>query len=220
MARPLKWFTGGAILIAVAWLVLGDLPIDAITREQVVDWVGQTGALGPVVIVLLMAVAIVFSPLPSAPIALASGALYGHYFGSLLVVAGAVIGAMAAFAISRYAGRDAVARWIGEDLHHIPWLQAAKSQNSLTAIVFFSRMIPFISFDAISWLAGLSPITSVRFFWATSFGILPMSFLLGHFGSELGSLESKAIAWAFVGLGSLFAAMIGWKALRSPKKKT
>ena len=217
MARSLKWFTGGAILIAVAWLVLGDLPIDVITREQVVDWVGQTGAFGPVVIVLLMAVAIVFSPLPSAPIALASGALYGHYFGSLLVVAGAVAGAMAAFAISRYAGRDAVIRWIGDDLHHIPWLQAARSQNSLTAIVFFSRMIPFISFDAISWLAGLTPITSVRFFWATALGILPMSFLLGHFGSELGSLESEAIAWAFAGLGVFFVVLIGWRHMSASK---
>ena len=220
MTRSLKWFAGGAIFIAVAWLVLGDLPIDAITREKVVEWVRQTGAFGPIAIVFLMAVAIVFSPLPSAPIALASGALYGHYYGSLLVVSGAVIGAMIAFAISRYAGRDVVIRWIGEDLHNSPWLQAARSQNSLTAIVFFSRMIPFISFDAVSWLAGLTPITPVRFFWATSIGILPMSFLLGHFGSEFGSLESEAMAWAFVGLGALFAAMIGWKALRSPKKKT
>jgi len=220
MARSLKWFMASAILIAVAWLVLGDLPIDAITREKVIEWVGQTGAFGPVVIVLLMAVAIVFSPLPSAPIALASGALYGHYFGSLLVVVGAVAGAMAAFALSRYAGRDAVARWVGEDLHSIPWLQAAKSQNSLTAIVFFSRMIPFISFDAVSWLAGLTPITLARFFWATTFGVLPVSFLLGHFGSEVGSLESEAMAWAFVGLGALFAAIIGWRALHSQKKKT
>ncbi len=40
--------------------------------------VARAGIWGPVVIVALMTVAVVASPIPSAPIALAAGADYGH----------------------------------------------------------------------------------------------------------------------------------------------
>ena len=43
--------------------------------------VARAGIWGPVVIVTLMTVAVVASPIPSAPIALAAGAAYGHLWG-------------------------------------------------------------------------------------------------------------------------------------------
>ena len=52
-------------------------------------WIEASGLLGPVLVVGLMTVAIVASPIPSAPIALAAGAAYGHTFGTILVVLGA-----------------------------------------------------------------------------------------------------------------------------------
>jgi uncharacterized membrane protein YdjX (TVP38/TMEM64 family) len=67
------------------------------------DQLGTTGWYGPLAVVVLMTIAVVLSPLPSAPIALAAGALYGHTWGTLYVLAGAQSGAMIAFAIARYA---------------------------------------------------------------------------------------------------------------------
>ena len=43
--------------------------------------VARAGLLGPVVIVTLLTLAVVASPIPSAPIALAAGAAYGHVGG-------------------------------------------------------------------------------------------------------------------------------------------
>jgi uncharacterized membrane protein YdjX (TVP38/TMEM64 family) len=75
--------------------------IRSLERENLRDWIHAAGLLGPVLVVLLMMIAIVASPLPSAPIALAAGAAYGHTFGTLLVVLGAELGALAAFLLAR-----------------------------------------------------------------------------------------------------------------------
>jgi membrane protein DedA with SNARE-associated domain len=59
-----------------------------------------------VAVIVSMTLAIVFSPLPSAPIALASGTVYGHTLGTLYVLIGAEVGALAAFGIARLVGTE------------------------------------------------------------------------------------------------------------------
>ena len=46
----------------------------------------RAGFWGTVLIVTLMTIAIVASPIPRAPIALAAGAAYGHLWGTVQVV--------------------------------------------------------------------------------------------------------------------------------------
>lgn len=157
------------------------------------------GLWGPAAVIVLMSGAIVFSPLPSAPIALAAGAAYGHLWGTAYVLVGAELGALAAFGIARVLGRDAVARWLGQRLP----ASRFTSQGSLMTMVLVSRLIPFISFDVVSYAAGLTPLTTWRFALATFAGILPASFLLAHFGDELGSTDPARVGLSVLLLGSL-----------------
>ena len=73
--------------------------------ERLAVLVARAGIWGPAVIVTLMAVAVVASPIPSAPIALAAGAAYGHLWGTVQVVIGAELGALERDARAR-AARD------------------------------------------------------------------------------------------------------------------
>jgi len=155
------------------------------------------GSLGPVIIILSMTIAIVMSPLPSAPIALAAGALYGHTWGTLYVLIGSSLGAIIAFSIARLLGYDILQRWFGGKLA-VNWVG---SQNTLMGIVFFSRLLPFVSFDIVSYIAGLTALNFWRFAIATIGGIAPASFLLAHFGDELSSVDSQRIALAVLVLG-------------------
>ena len=75
--------------------------------------VARAGIWGPIVIVTLMTVAIVASPIPSAPIALAAGAAYGHLWGTVQVVIGAELGALIAFGLARILGHDILRRMFG-----------------------------------------------------------------------------------------------------------
>ncbi len=172
------------------------------------NWVEAAGLLGPLAVVMLMTVAVVASPIPSAPIALAAGAAYGHYAGAAYVALGSELGALVAFMIARHLGRDVVERILGERARQ----GLLGSQNALMLAIFVSRLLPFISFDAMSYAAGLSRIHVWRFLLATLAGILPASFLLAHLGAEALSGRFGRAEWLVIGLGLATAAPLIWAA--------
>ncbi|MEQ6916617.1 TVP38/TMEM64 family protein [Halomonas aquatica] len=184
-------------------LLMGD------TLEQALI---RLGPLGPAMIIGLMTIAIVVSPIPSAPIALAAGAAYGHGWGTLYVAIGSEAGALIAFAISRLLGYDALRAWLG--VRATPGLlqRFITSQNTLMAAVFATRLMPFLSFDVVSYAAGLSPLKPWRFAIATLLGVLPASFLLAHFGDELVSDDLRRAGLTVLALGTLTLLPLAWKA--------
>ena len=177
--------------------------------------VARAGFWGPVVIITLMTVAVVASPIPSAPIALAAGAAYGHLWGTVQVVIGAELGALIAFGLARVLGHDVLRRMFGDRMD----AGLLGSQTALTATVFASRLMPFVSFDMISYAAGLSRLHAWRFALATLAGIVPASFLLAHFGGEAVSGDLGRATWAVLGLGLVTGLPLLWIATRRKTKK-
>lgn len=176
---------------------------------QLQQRVENLGLLGPFAIIGLMALAIVFTPIPSAPIALTAGALYGHAWGTLYIVTGAETGALMAFALARFLGYRFIHRRFGERLDILPH----RSQWVLMAIVFASRLLPFLSFDIVSYAAGLTPLKAWRFALATLLGILPASFVLAHFGGELSSGDPYRLAITGLLVGVIVLIPILWRVL-------
>ncbi len=172
-------------------------------------WIDGLGFWGPLAVIGLMVLAILASPIPSAPIALAAGAAYGHTWGTIYVLVGAEIGALAAFGIARLVGYEALRRWFGDRLE----VGLLGSQNGLMAVVFLSRLLPFISFDMVSYAAGLTPLSFWRFAVATLAGIVPASFLLAHFGAEMVSAETDRIMLSVLALGAITVVPVGAKLL-------
>ena len=186
--------------------MLGTL-LDAEALHQRVE---QLGIWGPLAIIVLMILAVLVSPIPSAPIAMAAGAAYGHTWGTLYVVIGAEAGALVAFGISRMLGQAVLYRWFGERLP----AGLIGSQNTLTGIVFVSRLVPFISFDLVSYAAGLTLLSVWRFAFATLAGIVPASFLLAHLGLEMTAGETDRFMYTALALGLITAVPIAVKLLR------
>lgn len=194
----------GAVLVLLGltavWLSGAATPLlERFDAGTIDGLVARAGLWGPLVVVGLMTLAVVMSPIPSAPIALAAGAAYGHYAGTVYVAVGAELGAMIAFLIARLLGRDAIRRVLGERADR----GLLGSQNALTLTVFASRLMPFVSFDAISYASGLSRLHLWRFLLATLAGIVPASFVLAHFGSEAVRGDPGRAAWLAAGLGLL-----------------
>ncbi len=186
--------------------MLGTL-LDAEALHQRIE---QLGIWGPLAIIVLMILAVLVSPIPSAPIAMAAGAAYGHTWGTLYVVIGAEAGALVAFGISRMLGQAVLYRWFGERLP----AGLIGSQNTLTGIVFVSRLVPFISFDLVSYAAGLTLLSVWRFAFATLAGIVPASFLLAHLGLEMTAGETDRFMYTALALGLITAVPIAVKLLR------
>ena len=207
----------GIVLLGV-WLVAPSVFAEArglLDGERLETLVARAGLWGPVLIVTLMTVAVVASPIPSAPIALAAGAAYGHLWGTVQVVIGAELGALIAFGLARVLGHDALRRVFGDRVD----AGLLGSQNALTAMIFASRLMPFVSFDMISYAAGLSRLHAWRFAFATLAGIIPASFLLAHFGGEAVSGDLGRATWAVLGLGLVTGLPLLWVALRQKPEK-
>ncbi|MBC7286329.1 VTT domain-containing protein, partial [Hoeflea sp.] len=88
-----------------------------------------------------------------------------------------------------------------------------RSQNALMVVVFVTRLMPFLSFDIISYAAGLTPLRTWRFAVATLLGIIPASFLLAHFGDELASGDWRRAGVTVLALGLITLLPAGWKAM-------
>ena len=195
------WWFAPSILTDAARLV---------DRESLDALVARAGLWGPLVIIGLMTVAVVASPIPSAPIAMAAGAAYGHVWGTVQVVIGAELGALIAFGLARVLGHDVLRRVFGTSVDS----GLLGSQNALTWTVFASRLMPFVSFDIISYAAGLSRLNAWRFALATLAGIIPASFVLAHFGGEAVSGDPGRTTWAVLGLGLITGLPLLWIATR------
>lgn len=183
--------------------------------EKLEQAVVRLGPYGPALIIGLMTVAIVMSPIPSAPIALASGAAYGHVWGTLYVAIGSEAGALIAFAIARLLGREALTAWLKTRLTTGFLNRFVTSQNALMLIVFITRLMPFLSFDLVSYAAGLTPLKVWRFALATLLGILPASFLLAHFGAEIASGDWQRVALTVLALGTITLLPFAWRMVPS-----
>lgn len=200
LVKPLAGIGFVILLAALYWLLheTGALAIildGAALREQV----SQIGVWGPLAVIGLMTFAILVSPIPSAPIALAAGAVYGHTWGTVYVLLGAEAGAIAAFGLARLLGYEVLRRWFGDRLS----LGLLGSQVALMGIVFVSRLLPFVSFDLVSYAAGLTVLSFWRFALATLAGIVPASFLLAHFGREMATGEAERIMISVLALGGI-----------------
>ena len=222
MTARVAILTGLAILavtLSGIWLFapsVFDQARGLLDSERLTRLVARAGFWGPILVISFMAIAIVASPVPSAPIALAAGAAYGHYAGTVYVAIGAELGALIAFGLARILGYDVLRRIFGDRID----AGLLGSQTALTLMVLASRLMPFVSFDMISYAAGLSQLHAWRFALATLAGILPASFLLAHFGGAAVSGDLGRATWAVLGLGLVTGLPLLWVAIRRKSGKT
>lgn len=213
LLKPKTFLAILVVVVVAAFPILASaagLSLDSLDAQDLQVWFASLGIWGPIGVIGAMTVAILVSPIPSAPIALSAGAVYGHTWGTLYVLIGSEAGAVLAFLVARYLGHETLHRRFGTALNQ----GLVGSQSALMWTVFVSRLLPFISFDIVSYAAGLSALQFWRFALATLAGIVPASFLLAHFGSELTTGESAQMTIAVLAIGVLVAAPILWRLTR------
>lgn len=105
---------------------------------------------------------------------------------------------MLSFLIVRLLGRDLIRRILRGHISFCPRC----SDKILTKVVFLSRLVPVVSFDVVSYGAGLTAMSLWKFALATFLGMLPLTFIYNTFGSVLviRGWVSALLAAAFVAL--------------------
>lgn len=132
-------------------------------------------------------VTVVALSLPGATImSLAIGALFGFWYGTLLVSFASTIGATFAFMVSRYMLRDIVQQRFGDRLKRVN--EGMAKDGAL--YLFMLRLMPIFPFFLINLLMGLAQIRTATFFWVSQLGMLPGTLVYINAGTQLGRIDS------------------------------
>lgn len=202
-------FAGG---LALAWLFNGVSSIDAIQAR-----IASLGVWAPVGFVVLYAIATV-ALIPGGIFDVVGGVLFGPIFGSVVNLAGATLGAAAAFLVARYVAADWVERRAGPRVQKV--IKSVETDG--WQFVAFVRLVPIFPYTIVNYLLGVTRIPFHQYLFATIVFMLPSTIAytwIGHAGSEALNGETDNIRYALAMLAVIAIVVFAprlYKRLRSP----
>jgi uncharacterized membrane protein YdjX (TVP38/TMEM64 family) len=199
LGRALPRISLALILVAAAaWAVVLRDQINLATLDAWLAWLGLWAPLGYVILYAVGTVAFV----PGAIFALAGGALFGPWWGTLWNLAGATLGATLAFLVARYIAGYWVTRKAGGLLKRV--IDGVDAEG--WRFVAFVRLVPLFPFNLSNYVLGLTRIPLRHYVLATLVCMVPGAFAytwLGHAGRSALGGETDAVRYALLALGLL-----------------
>ena len=169
--------------------------------EGLKEYILSFGIWGPVVSFLLMILQSVAAPLPAFVITFANAALFGWVYGAILSWTSAMAGAAMCFYIAKFLGRNTVENLTSKfALDDVDKFFAKYGKHT----ILIARLLPFMSFDLVSYAAGLTSMSFSSFFIATGIGQLPATIVYSYVGGML----TGGAKLMMTGLLTLFALSI------------
>jgi uncharacterized membrane protein YdjX (TVP38/TMEM64 family) len=143
---------------------------------------------------------------PSFLLCFANGLAFGPVWGGLLSIASAALATAVSFGIARAVSRVPVETLIGKRS-----LGAADRWFARYGAyaVLVARLIPVVSFDAVSYAAGLTRMKFWRFLLATILGMTPASFVYAYLGDRApGNINLLLAAFGVFVAVAVIAALV------------
>lgn len=194
--------------IALVGMILGVFVYFDLHEQLVVllEWIDVQGAMAGVYFILLMA-AVVVLLLPGFFLTTGAGFVFGVLEGTVLVVAGTVIGASLAFLIARHLFGERASKFI-VSRSNLQVVSDEMARHDLR-IVMLTRLIPFFPGKISNYFFGLTKFTFKGFVLGSLIGFIPFSLhnvYLGSITADLASLsrgevERSLLQWTLYGLG-------------------
>ncbi|MBO0741133.1 MAG: VTT domain-containing protein [Hyphomicrobiaceae bacterium] len=191
---------GLVILACTLWLALNRDQLGPAAIEAAIH---NLGLWGPVALVLLFALGTVLF-VPGTLFGLAGGALFGPLWGTILNLAGATLGATAAFLVARYMASELVRRKTGTRLARL--IKGVEAEG--WRFVAFTRLVPLIPFNLLNYSLGLTRIPVVAYILASLICMMPGALAyawLGYAGREALAGNDVAIRYGLMSLALLAA---------------
>jgi uncharacterized membrane protein YdjX (TVP38/TMEM64 family) len=201
-------------IIIALFLAMKFLPV----REWLTsfnDWVGQMGAVGIFIFIVVYAAATVLLA-PGSILTIGAGFAFGLWKGFLAVSGGATLGAALAFLVARFIARDKVeAIALRNDkfrsIDHAIGKQGAK-------LIFLLRLSPVIPFNLSNYFYGLTGVRFWPYVLASWIGMMPGTFLYVYLGTAGKAAVSAAAGgeavrhgwqyWALLSVGLIATVIV------------
>ena len=187
----IKLLSAFVILLLIAFL---QKKYSGFTPELIQSWIVSFGMYGPLIFLVFSAVRpLIFFPITI--IYLASGLAFGAFWGGIIAVAGAVLGSLTAHIVANKVGIDFLPMRLK---CRIIAIRDRVDEQGLRNMILI-RFIPMISFDLISFSAGLSGVKLPAYLLGTLIGIAPRVFAYTYVGSNIMSPGESGF-WIAIGI--------------------
>lgn len=158
------------------------IAIGFLQKEELMDLMKEGGTLSILISILLVAICVFFPVIPFPVLAGVIGGIFGTTQGVLISLTGAMAGTMCFFFLSRYGFRDYAQKKLANH-QKVREYEAFLNRNAFIAILI-SRLIPIIPAPAVNIICGLSHVSWLTFFIASSVGKLPNILILSYAGAS------------------------------------
>lgn len=176
-------------------------------EQRIKKWVSNFGWYGPLVLILAMVLQMFLIVIPTILLMVVSILAYGPIWGSLTILVAVFVASSVGYVIGNYFGQTFVLKLLGNKTE-------TKIEEFIESFGFWAvvitRINPFLSNDAISFVAGILNMNYWKFIGATVMGILPLTILIAILGKTTESLESGLLIGSIVSL-ILFGIYYYWK---------
>ncbi|GIX21544.1 MAG: pyridine nucleotide-disulfide oxidoreductase [Gammaproteobacteria bacterium] len=139
----------------------------------------------------------------AAALTLAAGALFGLWWGALLVSFASSLGALLAFLLSRHLLRDWVRRRFAA---RVDVIDAALRRDG-PWYLFALRLVPVFPFFLINLAMGLTAMPAWTFYWVSQLGMLPGTLVYVNAGASLARIDRVGDVFSLPVLGAF--ALLG-----------
>ena len=175
--------------------------LSQVNLDAIKEYILSFGIWAPIISFLLMLLQSVAAPLPAFLITFANAALFGWVNGAILSWISSMAGAALCFYIAKFLGRDVVEKLTSKyALDSVDEFFDKYGKHT----ILIARLLPFMSFDLVSYAAGLTSMSFMSFFIATGLGQLPATIIYSYVG---GMLTGSAKVF-MMGLMILFALSV------------
>jgi uncharacterized membrane protein YdjX (TVP38/TMEM64 family) len=183
--------------------------------ERLRALVEESGPWAPLVYVAAKAFAFAVVPLASPPLNVASGALFGLFWGVVLTAVGDTLAGCALYGLARVLGRGAVARFVGERVAQRLDRVLDRGLGGWPELLFVRLVLP-VPYNLVSLAAGLARRLPFRHYLVVTFltASIPNVFEVGiGAGLVAGQWTQVALAVGLVVVG--VAALLTRRSIRN-----
>jgi len=171
-----------SLILIYYMLFVDDTFLFRIVVEWFVNPIYSLGFLGILLFIIIMAIQGLLVPIPSEIVLLATGMIWGWFYGGIMAIIGSMAAALLCFYISKKGGRPLAEKFIGKK--GIDLVDDLISEHGIKVIIV-GRFIPIIPFDVISYTSGLVDIDVKDYAIGTLIGSIFRSFFYSIMGSLL-----------------------------------
>jgi uncharacterized membrane protein YdjX (TVP38/TMEM64 family) len=192
------------VCILAGWWLMHHSSLNLSSPATLMRSVAALGWSGIAVYMSLLALAIIVSPIPSTPLTVTAGAVWGPLHAGIYGVIGIFVGSLVAYFIGRTLGRSAVQTLTGK----VIYLSKKRGEVYLGWLMFITHLVPLLPFDLMSYGAGISGLSLPIYATTTLLGTIPCTFFLTYMGASF--RVSLSTAFIFVSLFLLLVIGLPW----------